>query len=416
MEPITKVLDEIGENFLSCPICIQHLKEPKVLPCLHRYCSDCLESYIKQRQGELECAVCRDLFTIPPEGFKTDYAVKSIVEYVHRKRSVTTDVIKHDYIGCVNHGLEWNGHLCQACYLWHQNNNVPKEVRRTVATLGEISLTVNDNSLHVQRFSSDCVINDIRILAEKERMILRKKLEVAIGKRKSFYNIPSAEKLIKGNDANKKILSYQYDCLRQKIQDEIVKFDVALEELETVIAELRTIVHKGNQSHAKMPTNLTKSMQLGHKNKHQLIERLLVVQEDYEDCKKCVEQNQEHVILNELRVRAYEIIKRYDELERSASEIIKSKDDWTVVEDFPEVCKSLDNLDEEMGKICNNLQNEILLKLKIYPLGTYHSENKIKLVTDSLAECRRAVAWIKSANQPRSLALTQCGSFARPWE
>ncbi|PIK54150.1 putative tripartite motif containing 56 [Apostichopus japonicus] len=403
MEPITTALDEIEENFLSCSICIQHLKEPKVLPCLHRYCSDCLDSYIKQQQqGKLECPQCRDLFTIPPEGFKTDYAVKSIVEYVHRKRSVTTDVIKHGYIGCVNHCFERNGHLCQACYLWHQNNNVAKEVRRTVATPGEISLKVNDNSLHVQRFSSDCVINDIRILAEKERMILREKLEVAIGKRKSFYNIPSADKLIKGNVAYKKILSYQYACLRQKIQDEIVKFDVALEELETVIFELRIIVHEGNQWHAKMLTNLTKSMQLGHNNKRQLIERLLVVQENYEDCKKRVKQNQDHEILNDLRARAYEIIKRYDELERSASEIIKSKDDWSVVEDFPEVCKSLDNLDEDMGKICNKLQNEILLKLKIYHLGTYHSENKIKLVTDSLAEYHRAVLSprFKLAHQP----------------
>ncbi|XP_071830719.1 uncharacterized protein [Apostichopus japonicus] len=380
MESLTTVLDEIEDKLLSCPICIQPLKEPKVLPCLHRYCSDCLESYIKRAQVELECAVCRELFTIPPEGFKTDYAVKNIVEDVHRKRSEITDVVKHDYIGCVNHSFERNGHLCQACYMWHQNKSVTKE-----PPLREISLKVN-GIIHVQRVASDCVINDIRTLAEKERMILRKKLEVAIGKRKSFYHIKSADKLIKGNDAYKRILSYQYNCLRQMIQDEIVKFDVALEELETIIS-----FHKGNQWHAKMLTNLTKSMQLGHENKRQLIERLLVVNENYEDCKKCVEQNQEHEILNDLRARAYEVIKRYDELEKSASEIIKSKDDWTVVEDFPEVCKSLDNLDGEMGKICNKLQNKILLKLKICHLGTYHSENKIKLVTDSLAEYHRTV-------------------------
>ncbi|XP_071830677.1 uncharacterized protein [Apostichopus japonicus] len=385
MESLTTVLDEIEEKLLSCPICIQPLKEPKVLPCLHRYCSDCLESYIKHRQGELECAVCRDLFTIPPEGFKTDYAVKNFVEDVHRKRSEISDVVKHDYIGCVNHSFERNGHLCQACYMWHQNKSVTKE-----PPLREISLKVNGIT-HVQHVASDCFINDIRILAEKERMILKKKLRVSIEKRKSFYNMSYVDELIKGNDAYNKILCYQYACLRLKIQDEIVKFDVALEVLEKVIFELRIIVHEGKQWHAKMLTNLTKSMQLGHKNKHQLIERLLVVHKNYEDCKKCVEQNQEHEFLNDLRARANEVMKRSNELERSASEIIKSKDDWTVVEDFPEVCKSLDNLDDEMGKIYNKLQNEILLKLKIYHLGTYHSENKIKLVTDSLAEYHRTV-------------------------
>ncbi|PIK54148.1 Tripartite motif-containing protein 2 [Apostichopus japonicus] len=389
MESLTTVLDEIEEKLLSCPICIQPLKEPKVLPCLHRYCSDCLESYIKQRQGELECAVCRDLFTIPPEGFKTDYAVKNFVEDVHRKRSEITDVVKRDYIGCVNHSFERNGHLCQACYMWHQNKSVTKE-----PPLREISLKVNGIT-HVQHVASDCVINDIRILAEKERMILKKKLRVSFEKRKSFNNMSFVDELIKGNDAYKKILCYQYACLRLKIQDEIVKFDVALEELETVIAEFRHYAYpRTDISYVMMKVlfvYLEVNMQLGLKNKDELVKKLRALQDTYKECEKRVEQNQEHEILNDLLARAYEVIKRYNELERSASEIIKSKNDWSVVEDFPDVCKSLDNLDEDMGKICIKIQNEILLKFKIYHLGTYHSENQIKLVTDSLAEYHRTV-------------------------
>ncbi|XP_071830676.1 uncharacterized protein [Apostichopus japonicus] len=389
MEYLTTVLDEIEDKLLSCPICIQPLKEPKVLPCLHRYCSDCLESYIKQRQVELECVVCRDLFTIPPEGFKTDYAVKNIVEDLHRKRSEITGVVKHDSIGCVNHSFERNGHLCQACYLWHQNKNVTKE-----PPLREISLKLNGIT-HVQRVASDCVINDIRILAEKEKMILKKKLRVSIEKRKSFYNMSFVDELLKGNDAYKKILCYQYACLRLKMQDEIAIFDEALEELKTVIAEFRNFVYlRTDISYVTMKVllvNLNENMQLGLKNKDKLVKKLRALQDTYKDYEKRVEQNQEHEILYDLRARAYEVIKRYDELERSASEIIKSENDWSVVEDFPNVCKSLDNLDEDMGKICIKIQNEILLKLKIYHLGTYHSEHKIKLVIGSLIEYHRTV-------------------------
>ncbi|PIK48735.1 hypothetical protein BSL78_14396 [Apostichopus japonicus] len=121
MEYLNTILNEIGENFLSCPICIQHLKEPKVLPCLHRYCSDCLESYIKQRQGELECSVCREFFTIPSEGFKTDYFMKNLIEYVTlEKPEINIDL--HNCVRCDKHRtavaycFDRKGYLCENCY------------------------------------------------------------------------------------------------------------------------------------------------------------------------------------------------------------------------------------------------------------------------------------------------------------
>lgn len=61
-----------GDVF-DCPICIDTLKDPKYLPCLHNFCENCLDTYIKDaneqdpqaRSSSFHCPVCRSV-VIPP--------------------------------------------------------------------------------------------------------------------------------------------------------------------------------------------------------------------------------------------------------------------------------------------------------------------------------------------------------------
>jgi len=46
---------------LTCAICIEQFKEPKVLPCLHTYCKGCLVKLIKKQGPDhvITCPECR---------------------------------------------------------------------------------------------------------------------------------------------------------------------------------------------------------------------------------------------------------------------------------------------------------------------------------------------------------------------
>ncbi|XP_021340231.1 E3 ubiquitin-protein ligase TRIM33-like [Mizuhopecten yessoensis] len=63
-------LPELDLHLLECPICLERLRQPKSLPCLHCFCQDCLGTYItKELSGKIAsatsfpCPVCRGLAT-----------------------------------------------------------------------------------------------------------------------------------------------------------------------------------------------------------------------------------------------------------------------------------------------------------------------------------------------------------------
>ncbi|ESO88822.1 hypothetical protein LOTGIDRAFT_218987, partial [Lottia gigantea] len=80
------------EEFLSCGICYDIFKEPKVLPCLHTFCLTCLTSYISttrildNRTGFL-CPTCRELIHPPrpsdshwAKQFRDNFYVKNLID------------------------------------------------------------------------------------------------------------------------------------------------------------------------------------------------------------------------------------------------------------------------------------------------------------------------------------------------
>ncbi|XP_071854261.1 uncharacterized protein [Apostichopus japonicus] len=128
----TTVLNDIDENFLLCSICLEQFKDPKLLPCLHRFCSVCLETLIGKAGEKLKCPLCQQTIVVPEDGFKTDFYVNSIIEYVHFKKSLKSEIIKKCY-GCTldlavtAYCFKCNDFLCQNCRDFHMKNNIVKE-------------------------------------------------------------------------------------------------------------------------------------------------------------------------------------------------------------------------------------------------------------------------------------------------
>ena len=46
------------DQSLNCPICQLHLRNPRVLPCLHSFCLLCLQTHVGQSR-HFPCPVCR---------------------------------------------------------------------------------------------------------------------------------------------------------------------------------------------------------------------------------------------------------------------------------------------------------------------------------------------------------------------
>ncbi|KAJ8032616.1 E3 ubiquitin-protein ligase TRIM56 [Holothuria leucospilota] len=117
---------QIDEKFCQCSICLQQFKEPKLLPCLHRYCSNCLEQLIERNQSTntLSCPECREDFEIPKGGiadFKTDFYMKNIIEYIQLQKSLEDEQMRHccdslKKVKVTAYCFKCNDFLCQECY------------------------------------------------------------------------------------------------------------------------------------------------------------------------------------------------------------------------------------------------------------------------------------------------------------
>ena len=60
----------------ECPLCLETVKNPKTLPCLHSFCLECLDKLAnfarRQLQTTIKCPVCQTSFSIPDTGTFAD--------------------------------------------------------------------------------------------------------------------------------------------------------------------------------------------------------------------------------------------------------------------------------------------------------------------------------------------------------
>lgn len=102
----TPKMSNLGENvesLIQCSLCLETLREPKLLPCLHRFCLECLENAVralgKGRLKSFSCPLCREEIVIPPEGprgFKTDFFVAQLTAYLNENSRKKVDTFRKD--------------------------------------------------------------------------------------------------------------------------------------------------------------------------------------------------------------------------------------------------------------------------------------------------------------------------------
>ena len=76
------------EKILECPICLEQIKNPKMLPCQHSFClKNCLENLVdgssSTKNPVLICPLCREIFDVPingVSGFPNNYILQNLLE------------------------------------------------------------------------------------------------------------------------------------------------------------------------------------------------------------------------------------------------------------------------------------------------------------------------------------------------
>ena len=83
-DPVEKGLEELEEE-ITCPVCQEHFRDPKILPCLHYYCKECVQQ-LALRAGTnrpFACPECRRGTLLPqndPDQLPTAFFVNRMKE------------------------------------------------------------------------------------------------------------------------------------------------------------------------------------------------------------------------------------------------------------------------------------------------------------------------------------------------
>ena len=136
-------LQQIRDEFLVCPLCHTHYKEPKLLPCLHTFCHQCLVDNVTglntdsdcNGNGEIpnhpnevgfKCPVCKrdTVFQMSADGlqiengFSDNHLISSLMEKI--------DVHKAEQIceSCNSKVIQGQGHRAAKAEVWCQNCKV----------------------------------------------------------------------------------------------------------------------------------------------------------------------------------------------------------------------------------------------------------------------------------------------------
>ncbi|KAL5962628.1 Tripartite motif-containing protein 59 [Taenia solium] len=186
------------EEMVTCPIDLNFLEDPRLLPCGHVFCRQCLDSYILQilshpgrgaspSRPQLPCPICRALHTIPESNTACDYPKSfnhsTILEYI---RSQAFMVEPSDSGTC-------SGGPSSSHSSFHSPSPIGRRKTSLTVTSDALNSLVAD-IVALKRSKSNTVLNlaqllhGVRKLAESSEQKQCQQQE-----RQSFFNLPEPE-------------------------------------------------------------------------------------------------------------------------------------------------------------------------------------------------------------------------------
>ena len=107
------------EEQLKCPVCLELYTDPKILPCHHSFCQECLEKLSKKKEASgdtcyLSCPTCRQCTKVPKEGvgaFPVAFHLNNLKEITQGLNKKASDP---QQVTCIDHDKPLDG-FCETC-------------------------------------------------------------------------------------------------------------------------------------------------------------------------------------------------------------------------------------------------------------------------------------------------------------
>lgn len=153
-------------SVLDCPICLETLRVPKCLPCLHTFCELCIQSFIdssitdcvqKKKTISFDCPVCRLVIPSPAKNISAkewtaqlpiNYQLLAILESYQKQTEVFCDSCRQnsEQVIATIRCQQCRENLCKACFKFIHERvkafglHTPVDLRSTDA---EIDTTID---------------------------------------------------------------------------------------------------------------------------------------------------------------------------------------------------------------------------------------------------------------------------------
>ncbi|XP_064632475.1 E3 ubiquitin-protein ligase TRIM71-like [Lineus longissimus] len=122
-------LSKIEEEF-QCSLCLDRLQEPKILPCYHSFCSDCLEAWLRHCGTSLVCPECRketvcNAVCCLPDDFRAKSVLANLPATDSQQKNhqcTSCDYKNSATCGC----LDCDDYLCKECQFAHRRLKITK--------------------------------------------------------------------------------------------------------------------------------------------------------------------------------------------------------------------------------------------------------------------------------------------------
>ncbi|RXM27657.1 E3 ubiquitin-protein ligase TRIM56 [Acipenser ruthenus] len=279
----------IEEEFLKCKICFELYKSPRILPCLHSYCEQCLEKLLEKGKGTIYCPECRTETRVQGSirNIKTNFFINGLLDLFESKRnkeavcSVCVS-LKQSPEAVSSRCLDCADFLCRSCAEGHRCSKLT--LSHTVVSLQDYTAGRYDEEARLRQeqhchshqdtlrfYCNTCstpICRDCRMLEHFSHHILV--MADAVKARK-----PQVEGLISSLDNNIKSIGQQEEAVdsmigqlkesQSTIQDCVSKYvSVLVEQLyaqrDSICKELSDFVQQQEKSYLSIKQALHNHM------------------------------------------------------------------------------------------------------------------------------------------------------------
>ncbi|KAK6481859.1 E3 ubiquitin-protein ligase TRIM56, partial [Huso huso] len=294
----------------KCKICFELYKSPRILPCLHSYCEQCLEKLLEKGKGTIYCPECRTETCVQGSvrNIKTNFFINGLLDLFESKRkkeafcSVCVS-LKQSPEAASSRCLDCADFLCRACAEGHRCSKLT--LSHTVVSLQDYTAGRYDEEARLRQeqhchshqdtlrfYCNTCstpICRDCRMLEHFSHHILV--MADAVKARK-----PQVEGLISSLDNNIKSIGQQEEAVdsmigqlkesQSTIQDCVSKYISVLVELlyaqrDSICKELSDFVQQQEKSYLSIKQALHNHMDSAQSTKD-FSRKVMEMGKDYE--------------------------------------------------------------------------------------------------------------------------------------